>query len=160
MTATELVVGYITKPHGLRGEVLVHLVTNRVADRMRAGVVFSTDRGRLVIESAAPQGDRWRVRFDAIADRAAAESFAKVELRAEPLTDPEALWVHDLVGSEVQLQDGTVVGTVDSVESNPASDLLVFTDGTLVPLVFVVSSANRVVVINPPVGLLDVNKPD
>jgi 16S rRNA processing protein RimM len=155
---TELVIGYITKPHGLRGEVLVHLVTNRVADRMRAGEVFSSDRGRLAIVSCAPQGDRWRVRFDQIADRETAESFAKVELRAAPITDPDALWIHDLVGSSVQLVDGTPVGIVESVEANPASDLLVFADGTLVPLVFVVSSSNRVVVIDPPDGLLELNK--
>ena len=52
--------------------------------------------------------------------------------------------------------DGRSYGTVEAVEANPASDLLVLPGGRLVPLVFVVSgpTAGRVV-IDPPAGLLD-----
>ena len=89
----ELIVGYITKPHGLKGDVLVHLVTNR-AERMQAGSVFATDRGPFTIVSCAAQADRWRVRFDVINSRTEAEGAARLELRAAPLNDPDALWVH------------------------------------------------------------------
>ena len=159
----ELIVGYITKPHGLKGDVLVHLVSNRT-ERMRAGSVFTTDRGPFTIVTCAPQADRWRVRFDVINSRSEAEGAARVELRAAPLDDPDALWVHELVGARVVLTDGSAVGVVESVEANPASDLLVLESGTLVPLVFVVSrvvGADGVVVtIDPPVGLLELNDPD
>jgi 16S rRNA processing protein RimM len=153
----ELIVGYVTKPHGLKGDVLVHLVSNRPNERMRAGSVFLTDRGPMTISNCSPQGDRWRVRFAGIDTRNGAESLARLELRAEPLDDPDALWVHELIGSRVALPDGTDVGSVVELESNPASDLLVLDSGALVPLVFVVSVASGVVTIDPPVGLLDLN---
>ena len=156
MAVPELIIGYVTKPHGLKGEVLVHLISNR-SERMRSGAVFNTDRGAMTITSCAPQGDRWRVRFVGVDDRNTAESIARLELRAEPLDDPDALWVHELVGSKVVLLDGTEVGVVVELESNPASDLLVLDSGTLVPLVFVVSASDGVVTIDPPVGLLDLN---
>jgi hypothetical protein len=41
------------------------------------------------------------------------------------------------------------------VEANPASDLLVLESGHLVPMVFVVDTAEGRVVIDPPAGLLD-----
>jgi 16S rRNA processing protein RimM len=154
---SQLIIGYVTKPHGLKGDVLVHLISNRPDERMRSGSVFVTDRGLMTIVSCAPQGDRWRVRFVGVDTREGAESIARLELRAEPIDDPDALWVHELVGSRVMLPDGTDVGVVVEMESNPASDLLVLDSGTLVPLVFVVSVADGVVTIDPPVGLLDLN---
>jgi 16S rRNA processing protein RimM len=153
----ELIIGYVTKPHGLKGDVLVHLISNRPGERMRSGSVFVTDRGLMTIVSCAPQGDRWRVRFSGVDTREAAESIARLELRAEPIDDPDALWVHELVRSRVVLPDGTDVGAVVELESNPASDLLVLDSGTLVPLVFVVSVVGGIVTIDPPVGLLDLN---
>jgi 16S rRNA processing protein RimM len=114
----------------------------------------------MTIVRCGPQGDRWRVQFAEVTDRQGAESVARLELRAEPLTDPDALWVHELVGAEVRLSDGTAVGRVTEVESNPASDLLVLDSGVLVPLVFVLSAGDGIVTIDPPVGLLELNQPD
>lgn len=149
-----LIVGYVTKPHGLKGEVLVHLVTNRL-ERTQTGTEFVTDRGTLHIEAAAAHGDRWRVQFAGVHSRTAAEALAGTELRAEAFEDPDALWVHDLVDATVELADGSPVGRVESVEANPASDLLVLDTGALVPLRFVVSAVGGRVVIDPPLGLLD-----
>lgn len=157
MADSELIVGYVTKPHGLKGDVLVHLISNRT-ERMQVGSVFSSDRGPMTIVSCSPQSDRWRVRFSGIDNRTAAESIARLELRAAPIDDPEALWVHELVGSRVVLIDGTEVGVVVELELNPASDLLVLDTGALVPLVFVVSASGGLVTIDPPVGLLDLNE--
>lgn len=156
MAVPELIIGYVTKPHGLKGDVLVHLISNRT-ERMQIGSVFSSERGPMTIVSCSPQSDRWRVHFAGIDDRTAAESIARLELRAAPLDDPEALWVHELVGSKVVLVDGTEVGVVVELELNPASDLLVLDSGILVPLVFVASVHGGVVTIDPPVGLLDLN---
>ena len=44
------------------------------------------------------------------------------------------------------------------MEVNPAHDLLVLDDGTLVPIVFVVDQQPGVVVVDVPDGLLDVNR--
>ncbi len=40
-------------------------------------------------------------------------------LRAEPLDDPDALWVHELIGCAVREPDGRERGTIESVLENP-----------------------------------------
>ena len=125
---------------------------------MQVGSVFTTDRGPMTIIFCAPQGDRWRVRFAEIHDRKGAESIARLELRAAPLTDPDALWVHELIGARVVLVNGVSAGVVAEFETNPASDLLILESGAIVPLVFVVSVSNGVVTIDPPEGLLELNQ--
>ncbi len=63
--------------------------------------------------------------------------------------------MHELVGSTVVDRAGVRRGTVVAVEANPAHDLLVLEDGTLVPMVFVVDQRDGDVVIDPPDGLFD-----
>ncbi len=70
--------------------------------------------------------------------------------------DPDALWIHDLIGAVVLDTEGTELGTVVSVEANPASDLLVLADGGLIPLRFVVTSVpGASITVDMPDGLLD-----
>lgn len=151
-----LEVGRITKPHGVRGEVLVALSSERV-ERLDAGSVLATDRGLLTVVSSSRHHDRWIVRFEGIEDREAAEGWRGTVLRAEPLDDDDedALWVHELVGSEVVTVDGASVGSITAVESNPASDLLVLDTGALVPVVFITASEQGRITIDPPDGLLE-----
>ena len=154
-----LEVGQIVKPHGLKGEVIVAMITNRPEERVTPGFVFSTDRGDLTLVSASPHQGRWIVAFEGVRDRDGAEGLRGTVLRAEPLAagdDDDTLWIHELIGAEVVGVDGTSYGAVEAVEANPASDLLVLPGGKLVPLVFVVSgpTAGRLV-IDPPAGLLD-----
>ena len=57
-----------------------------------------------------------------------------MELEAEPLEDvADVLWVHELVGATVRDAAGTALGTIASVEANPASDLMVLESGGLDP---------------------------
>jgi len=77
-------------------------------------------------------------------------------LFALPLDDPDALWIHELIGAQVEDVTGRVLGTVDSVEANPASDLLVLDGGALIPLRFVVANEPGLrVTVELPDGLLD-----
>ena len=151
-----LEVGRITKAFGVRGEVLVALTSDRTS-RLDPGSVLTTDRGDLTVVSAARHQDRWIVQFEGFHDRDAAETWRGTVLRAEPFheDDTDTLWVHELVGASVVLADGSAVGTVTSVEANPASDLLVLDGGALVPVVFVVDHAPGRVTIDPPEGLFD-----
>lgn len=150
-------VGRVDKAHGLRGEVVVSLVTNR-AERVAPGARLYLDEagGReLVVLTSIPFTHRWIVAFDGIFDRNASESIAHRDLYAEPLDDPDALWVHELVGKRVVDQHGTDRGPVVSVEANPASDLLVLDSGALVPMTFVVATDADVVTVDVPDGLFD-----
>lgn len=149
-----LEVGRIAKPHGIRGDVIVELITNRT-ERVAPGTVLMAGDRPLTIEASRPHQGRWIVTFEGVLDRNGAEALRGVPLLAEPLDDPEELWVHELVGASVEAADGTVYGTVESVEANPASDLLVLDGGGLVPLTFVVDRRPGRVVVDIPDGLLD-----
>ncbi len=84
------------------------------------------------------------------------EALRDTPLSAPPLEDPDALWVHDLIGSVVEDGAGVELGRVRSVEANPASDLLVLEDGGLIPLRFVTGSVPGArVTVDLPDGLLD-----
>ena len=145
----------MVRPHGLRGEVVVDLVSNR-AERSRAGAAFQTDGGRLEIEEARPFGDRWLVRFLGVGDLRGAEALRGTVLRAAAIDDADALWVHDLVGAAaVRAGDGKALGRVVSVVSNPASDLLELEDGTLVPVRFVVARHGGELELDLPEGLVE-----
>lgn len=150
-----LEVGRIVKPHGLGGEVVVSMISDR-PERLEPGSVLETDRGPMRVLSSRPHQDRHLVNFDGITSREQAESVRGLQLRAEPLDDPDALWVHELVGCQLDTLDGVSRGHVVAVIENPASDLLELDTGHLVPIVFLKSGPTdgRVVVDTPP-GLFD-----
>jgi 16S rRNA processing protein RimM len=155
-------IGRVVKPHGLKGEVVVELVTDR-EERLAPGNALQTDRGQvLAIESARlqrPGNDRrrarWVVHFEGFATVEAAGDWRDVALLAEPLDDPGELWAHELVGSQVVLPDGSPVGRCHALIANPAADLLELDGGALVPVVFVTDHGPGRIVIDPPEGLLD-----
>jgi 16S rRNA processing protein RimM len=150
-----LEIGTIAKPHGLAGEVVVKLVTNRT-ERLAQGSSFSTPSGRvLTVTSSRPFQKRWIVAFEDVSDRTAAERLRGTPLLAEPVSEPDALWVHELVGASVEDVHGTPLGTVTSLVANPASDLLELDNGALVPLVFVVDQGPGRVVVDIPDGLIE-----
>jgi 16S rRNA processing protein RimM len=150
-----LEIGRITKSHGVLGDVLVALVTDR-RERLDPGSVLETDRGPLTVIRSSKHNDRWIVAFDAIAGRDAADTWRGVVLRAEAIDDPDTLFVHQLVGARVLDAEGVDRGVVESVQANPASDLLVMESGALIPLRFIVDGPiDGVIRIDAPDGLFD-----
>lgn len=154
-----LEVGRIVRPHGLKGQVVVELWTNR-DERMSAGTGLGAGDRTLVVASASRQPDsggraRWLVSFRGVDTREGAESLRDAVLTAEPLEVEGALWVHELVGAELCDPDGAPVGRVEAVEANPASDLLLLEDGRVVPLTFVSRDGSGRLIVDGPPGLLD-----
>lgn len=144
----------MVKSHGLRGEVAVKLVTDRF-DRLDPGAVLHGPHGPLEVLASRPHQDGFLVVFAGVVDREDADQLRGAVLSAAAVEDPDALWVHELIGAEVVDVDGKGHGLVVSVEANPASDLLVLDDGALVPLSFLVGTDPGRVVIDPPPGLFD-----
>lgn len=160
MSAAErptLEVGRIIKAHGLKGQVVVDLWTDR-HERLRPGTTLSSDRGPLTVRSAAPHQDRFLVWFEEITSREEAEAARGTLLSAPKLddSDEDVIWIDELFGASVVDAHGVVRGVVVDVEANPASDLLVLDSGALVPLTFVTSvEANVRIEIDAPEGLFE-----
>jgi 16S rRNA processing protein RimM len=153
-----LEVGRITKPHGIRGEVIVELITDRT-ERVAPGTTLHTERGPLLVAASSPHQGRWIVRFAGVEDREGAEALRATVLTAEPLDDPDALWVHELIGATVVDGAGSEHGTVVSVVANPASDLLELDTGDLVPVRFITDLRPGRIVVDVPEGLWGEERP-
>lgn len=148
-------VGRVIKAHGLRGDVLVDMWSDR-RERLAPGTSLTSPRGTLVVASAAAHQSRFIVHFVGVDSREDAERLRGVVLSAPRIEDPDVVWIDQLFGAEVVDAGGVRRGVVVSVEANPASDLMVLDSGALVPLTFVVSvEANVRVEIAAPEGLFE-----
>ena len=149
-----LEIGRIGRPHGVKGEVAVHLITDR-EDRLAVGSRLTARETTLTVLASRRHIDRWLVTFAEIGDRTAAERWSSTVLYAEPVDDPDALWVHDLIGSRVVELGGLDRGECVAVIDNPAHALLELDSGALVPVTFVIDNIDGVITIDPPEGLFE-----
>jgi 16S rRNA processing protein RimM len=149
-----LQVGRIGRPHGLKGLVHVDLTTDRT-ERLDPGTRLFAGDEWLEVETSARHGQTWLVRFVGVDGRDGAERIANRPLRAEPIDDPDAHWVHEMVGAAVVEVNGTERGRCVAVLANPAHDILELDTGALVPAIFIESVADGVITIDPPEGLFD-----
>jgi len=151
-----LEVGYIRRPHGVKGDTYVDLVTDR-EDRLAVGSRLWARGAWRTITYSKRLPKRWLVHIEGFDDRTAIETLTNAPLHAERVQDAEALWVHELVGSRVVEAGGTERGTCVGVLANPAHDILELDTGALVPVVFVTSCLDGVTTIDPPDGLFDLD---
>jgi 16S rRNA processing protein RimM len=151
-------VGRVGRAHGVRGEVLVSLITDRL-ERVAPGARLLVGTQWRTVATSRPQQQRWLVRFDDVSDRNVAETLTGQLIFADPLPadpdDAEGLWVHDLIGSAVVDQAGVRHGVCIAVIDNPAHDILELDTGWLVPVAFVTGCVDGVVTIDPPDGLFE-----
>jgi len=166
-------VGRITRPHGLRGQVVVHPETDFVEERFAGGATVWTRSAagdeQLTIVSSRVQNGRPIVGFEGFACVEDVERLAGLELRVpeetlQPLR-PGTYYEHQLVGCGVETTDGDVVGEVAKVEGGGGASRLTVNGPRgeiLIPLAVdicvEIDVANRRIRINPPDGLLDLNE--
>ena len=128
----QLVVGRITRPHGVRGEVSVEVRTDEPDRRFAVGCVLATDpvaAGPLTVESVRWHSGRLLIRFAGVADRNQAEDLRGIWLtldsaEAGPTGDPDEFHDHELIGLAVVTTSGEPVGRVTDVR-HFGQDLLV-----------------------------------
>jgi 16S rRNA processing protein RimM len=142
MDEPTVVVGRITKAHGVTGEVAV-LVISEVPGRFADGATVWLEDGRtLTVASSRPHKDRLLVRFRGVEDRAQAEALQQALLVVPESSSPElpdgSWWDHRIVGCVLETDTGRVLGTVRDVIHTGANDVwsAVDDDGveTLVPV--------------------------
>lgn len=149
-----LEVGRVGRPHGVRGDVFLGLTTHR-AERAAVGARLQIAGEWFTVEASSRSGDRWRVHLSGIDDRDAAAALTGQPALAEPIDDPDALWIHELIGSRVVEADGTERGVCVAVVDNPAADLLELDSGALVPVTFVTAVSDGTITVDPPAGLFE-----
>lgn len=166
-----VVVARVGRALGVKGDVLVDVLTDEPERRLVAGVdllVMGSDRV-LRIESERPHGGRLCVHFAGIHDRTAAESLTGLLLEAERgdderPEDPDEYYDDALVGLVVVTEAGERVGEVTEVLHLPSQDVLAVRAAgdreILIPFVSeivpTVDLRARRVTVRPPEGLLDI----
>lgn len=151
-------VGRLIRAHGVRGEIVVDVLTE-VASRFAPGSVLSLDDGTtMTVVSARNDRGKLLVTFREVRDREHARSLGGRTLTAPASTSPElpegTWWEHQIVGCDVITEDGRDLGAVTEVLRTSANDVWsVSRDGveTLVPaiadaIVSVDVGARRIVV--------------
>jgi 16S rRNA processing protein RimM len=136
-----IVVGVVTKPHGIRGEVTVQSRSDNPERWRPEAVVFDRAGTEYRVSDVRQHGSRLLVRFHGVEDRSTAESFRGRELLVPESWLPELpegeWWPHQIEGCRVVTEDGRDLGLVTEVIANPANDLWVAADDagteTLVP---------------------------
>jgi 16S rRNA processing protein RimM len=170
----QLQVARIGKPHGIRGEVTVQVLTDAPADRFVPGTEFVVEpaaAGPLTVVGARWNKDILLLAFDGIETRNEAETLrgAKLFIETEELAgdDDEGWYEHELVGLEARV-GSQVVGKIAALHTMPVQDLLVVEapDGKEILIPFVeqivpeVNVAEGFVLLTPPEGLFDINTDD
>lgn len=149
-----LEVGRVGRAHGVKGDVFVGLTTDRV-ERAAVGSRLWIGGAWRTVTASQPAKQRFRIHLDGVDDRDLAEGLSGEPIHAEPIDDPDALWVHRLIGATVVDTDGTVRGVCTSIIDNPAADLLELDSGALVPANFIIAAVDGVVTVDPPEGLFE-----
>jgi 16S rRNA processing protein RimM len=169
-----VLVGIVARPHGLRGQVIVNPETDFADERFAPGAtVLALVEGRLApltVTSLRFHQGRPIVAFEGrttieAVERLAGEALWIREGERSPL-EPGRFYHSDLVGCRVETRDGRIVGTVARVSDEGGGPLLAVgaPDGeeVLVPLSEaicpVIDIAARRIVVEPPEGLLELNR--
>ena len=167
-----VLVGFVARTHGNRGEVILKSETDFPEQRFRIGGVLHARRNdgpieRLELTTVRFQQGRPIVGISGIGSISEAERLAGSELRV-PETEQAPLpdgtyYHHQLIGCDVETGTGERIGRVVAVQGEGEATRLVVR-GTraevLIPLVqeiCAIDVAAHRIVISPPEGLLEVN---
>jgi 16S rRNA processing protein RimM len=170
----ELTVGRVVKAHGIGGEVVVEIRTDDPAARFAPGNTLRAKRSRgggeevsYVVADARAHGGRLLVRLAGVDDRDTADAlrgslFVVDSDDLPPIDEPDTYYDHQLEGLRVRTTTGHDVGVVAEVLHTAGGELLAVrrdSGEVLVPfvsaIVVSVSLQDRLVEIDPPEGLLD-----
>jgi 16S rRNA processing protein RimM len=166
-----VLVGFVARTHGNRGQVILNSETDFPEERFREGATLYTRLGgsieALRVESARFQNGRPILGLKGVASIDDAERFAGAELRipaSEQASLPEGTYYHhQLIGCEVVTREGERLGKVSEVQGQGDATRLVVRGlraEVLIPLaqeICAVDVAAKRIVVTPPDGLLEVN---
>ena len=167
-----LLLGQILRPHGIRGEVRVRILTDYPQRIKQLDTIFlgddpNTDAAVAYhLDSFRMNQDYGLIKFKGIDDRDTADTLRQLYVmvtleNAIPLEEGE-FYLYQLIGVTVQTEDGTPLGTIREVLETGANDVYILdspqygeilipvTDETIIQT----DISNSLVVVRLPEGLL------
>ena len=170
MTETHFIeIGLIVKPHGLRGEVCV----NYFADSpflLKGSVWLQKGKSKPVehkVVSSRPHKGQELLTLESCRDRNCAEELRNVKVLVPdadlPELTEEEVYLHQLEGMNVVLENGTLVGRITGFQFNLGAEVWVITTEDKKEVLFPATEEfvsdididKSTVTIAPPPGLLE-----
>ena len=167
-----LLLGQVLRPHGVRGEVRIRILTDypqriKQLDTLFLGDDPNTDQAVVYhLDSFRMNQDYGLLKFRGIDDRDSAdmlrELYVMVTLEdAVPLEEGE-FYLYQLIGITVQTEDGTTLGTIREVLETGANDVYILDSPTygeiLIPVtdetIIKTDIAGGLIIVRLPEGLL------
>jgi 16S rRNA processing protein RimM len=166
-----VVVGRLARPHGLRGEMSVEVLTD-FPERFVPGLaVVASDvpgirRRDLVVSAVRVNGERLLLTFEGVSSRTAADELRGLDIavpRGQEVSRPPGYVYHfDIEGCRAVDRSGRELGVVTGLAEVGGRSLLELRTPAgerqvpfVEPIVVSVDIERRLVVLDPPSGLLD-----
>lgn len=165
-------VGRVTRSHGIRGEIKVAVLQGSVDDfNNYSRVALVAADGRMTdvldIERSKVQGKQIILKLDTIDTKDEADLTVSMGVLCLPSErcSSDSFPGDDLLGTRVTTIDNEFIGVTRRIDQTGAHPLLVVEKGgdeILIPLVeaIIVDRSGDRVVIDPPPGLLEINRED
>ena len=170
-----VVVGCVARAHGKRGEVIINTETDFPEQRFRNDSEVFLDQGGIPrvfrIRHVKFHAGRPILTLDGIEGIAQAELLAGCELRVPlstlPDLPPDTYYEHELVDCRVKTIEGSEIGKVVAVRRSAGANRLILRsmvgeDEIEIPLAesicVKVEPWHKTIVVDPPVGLLELNQ--
>jgi 16S rRNA processing protein RimM len=166
-----LLIGKIGKPHGLQGDVKVICYSGQPDNVLDYKELFLVKREGVLsppldITKARVQGKGAVVSLRGVESRNQAEEIQGagilIAIDELPAVEEDEFYWHQFIGRQLLDLAGTRIGSVTSLFSNGAQDILVVTADTgeiLIPVTkeIIVGESDESLTIDPPPGLLEMN---
>ena len=163
----QLVVGRIGRAHGVQGEATVEVRTDDPDQRFAIGATLTIENDRvLTITNSRWHNQILLLTFAGITNRDQIEELRDQLLHSEVDTEnnsPGEYHFQQLIGCQVKLENMKELGLVREIIQLPGQDLLAIdtpNGEVLIPMVkqiiISVDITAKLIVVNPPEGLLDV----
>ncbi|NPA30669.1 MAG: 16S rRNA processing protein RimM [Chloroflexi bacterium] len=130
--AGRIIIGRLRKPHGVRGEMNLEVLTDHPEARFYPGAVIFVGPRQvpLTLRSVRPSRQGLLVAFEGYPDRNAVEIFRNqwVTIPAEEAAAPEAddeYYDFELLGLQVVTEDGRVLGPLVEILETGANDVFI-----------------------------------
>lgn len=163
-------IGWIQKPHGLKGEVTVVLEDEAPVDWSSLESVFLEHNQRLVpyfIDSVSAQPKKAFVKFEDVNDAETAAKIAKYSVYIEKVFRPKSgrgeFYTDEIIDFEVHDQNHGLLGTIQEIMNAGPNRLLVVIQNdkeVLIPIngpfITSINKSKKRVSVNLPEGFLDI----